>query len=223
MEDTRSLANQLRKVAAEALGTAFLLCTIVGVSLHQSGPADALAVPAVLAVMILVLQPVSGAHFNPAVTVAFWLIRRIGPIRALQFIAAQLLGAILGVMVAHIMYGQVALVPLSATEPHPNGPGLFLGEVIAAFGLVGLILSLAQTRPTAIAYAVGLFVLGASIFTVSGCVANPAVAFGLMFTPSDAGLGGIRAGEFIGAEFLGGILATLTFGWLGRFLRPNSA
>lgn len=210
-----------RRLAAEALGTAFLLAIVVGSGImgdRLSGGnvaiallANAVATGAGLTVLILVFGPLSGAHFNPAVTLAFLLRREIAPGAALAYAAVQVLAAVLGVMLAHVMFAEPLLQ--ASTTLRSGGPQ-WTAEVVATFGLVATILGCLRARPQAVAPAVGLYITAAYWFTASTSFANPAVTLGRTLTDTFSGIAPGDAPAFILAQIAGGILATVIFGWL---------
>lgn len=168
-----------RKLAAEFIGTAFLLATVVGSGImgdRLSGGsvglallANSLATGAILVVLITMLGPISGAHFNPAVTFSFWLRREITLNVALAFVAVQVIGGIAGVWSAHLMFAE-PLIQFSQTVR--TGPPQWFAEVIAAFGLVFVILATLRAKSEAVAMAVGLYITAAYWFTASTSFAN---------------------------------------------------
>lgn len=212
--------DQQRKLVAEALGTAFLVATVVGSGIMAQRLTDDVALQllcntlptgAVLVVLITVLGPVSGAHFNPAVTLAFLLRREIVWKFALAFVAVQIIGAVLGTLVAHGMFSE----PLwQVSQTVRSGGSQWFAEVIATFGLVFLILAGLRTRPEAIPWLVGLYITAAYWFTASTSFANPAVAIGRSFTDTFSGIRPVDLPGFIGAECIGAVLAVGVAGWL---------
>ena len=214
-------ADLPRRLVAEGLGTAFLLAIVVGSGImgeRLSGGnvaiallANAVATGAGLMVLILVFGPLSGAHFNPAVTLAFLLRREIGPATALAYVAVQVLAAALGVMVAHVMFAEAVI---QASTTLRSGGALWTAEVVATFGLVATILGCLRARPEAVPYAVGLYITAAYWFTASTSFANPAVTLGRTLTDTFSGIAPGDAPAFILAQVLGAALATWVFGWL---------
>ncbi len=210
-----------RRLVAEALGTAALLATVVGSGIMGetlSGGnvaiallANAIATGAILVVLILVLGPVSGAHFNPAVTLAFLLRREIPPSDAALYVSVQVAGGILGVFAAHAMF-DIAILQSSATAR--TGGGQWFAEVIATFGLVATILGAVRFRPEAVAYAVGLYITAGYWFTASTSFANPAVTVARALTDTFSGIMPAHAPGFIVAQLIGAALATGVFAWL---------
>jgi len=215
------MADLTRRLAAEFVGTAFLLATVVGsgimaemLSPDNVGVAllgNTIATGAILAVLILVYGPVSGAHFNPAVTVAFAIRREISPRDTALYIVIQILGALAGTIVAHIMFEQ----PLLFASTHPRtGTSQWTGEIVATFSLLAAILGCLRWRPDAIPYAVGLVITAGYWYTSSTSFANPAVTIARSFTDTFSGIVPDHAPAFIAAQFVGAILAVFFFRWL---------
>ncbi|MEK7265232.1 MAG: MIP/aquaporin family protein [Pseudomonadota bacterium] len=213
-----------RKIVAEALGTLLLLAIVVGSGIMGetlAGGNDAvallgntLATGAGLIVLILIFGPVSGAHFNPAVTAIFALRGEISVAGAAAYIAAQIAGALCGVALAHAMFDlDLAQTSLKARD----GFGQALGEATATFGLILTILGCARNRPEATPYAVGLFITAGYWFTSSTSFANPAVAIARTFTNTFSGMRPADAPSFIAAEFIGALIALA----LARYLFPK--
>jgi glycerol uptake facilitator-like aquaporin len=212
-----------RRLVAEALGTAFLLATVIGSGIMAERLADgnlALAllcntIPtgAILAVLILILGPVSGAHFNPAVTLSFLLQREFSAGDAIAYVAAQAVGGVAGTWCAHAMFDEPVLM-LSLTPR--TGAGQWLGETIATFGLVATIIACVRLRPAVTAPAVGLYITAAYWFTSSTSFANPAVTVARSLSDTFAGIRPADAPAFIAAQCIGAILATWLLGWLIR-------
>lgn len=210
-----------KRLAAEFVGTAFLLMTVVGSGIMGESLAggnvalallaNALATGAMLFVLILILAPVSGAHFNPAVTLAFTIRKELALPDAIAFTGVQLAGAVVGVWTAHAMFGE-QIVQL-ATNPR-TGPGQWLAEGIAAFGLVATILGTIRWGTAAVAASVGLFIFAAYWFTSSTSFANPAVTVARMFSDTFSGIRPIDAPLFIVAQVVGAIGAVVAAGWL---------
>ncbi len=212
-----------RRAAAEALGTGFLLAAVVGSGImaqRLAGGNIAIAllgntIPtgAILVVLILIFGPVSGAHFNPAVTLAFLLRRTIPYGDAFLYIFAQVAGAIGGVLLAHAMFDLPLLQQSTTTR---TGPGQWLGEGVATFGLVLTIFGLAARTPPAIPYAVGLFITAAYWFTSSTSFANPAVTFARSLTDTFAGISPSGVVPFVAAQLAGMLLGVAMTAWLWR-------
>jgi glycerol uptake facilitator-like aquaporin len=222
------MADAFRKIAAEALGTALLLAIVVGSGIMGENLAGGNAAIALLAnsvatgagliVLILIFGPVSGAHFNPAVTAIFFLRKEIAPPLAACFIAAQVVGGVLGVFLAHAMFD---LDILQASDKVRAGAGQALGEATATFGLILTILGCLRSRPEAVPYAVGLFITAGYWFTSSTSFANPAVTIARTMTDSFAGISAADAPVFIAAQAFGAALALGAAAFL--FPRPRIA
>ncbi|MBL4876130.1 MAG: aquaporin family protein, partial [Cohaesibacteraceae bacterium] len=171
-----------RRLFAEWLGTLFLLAVIIGSGImadRLSGGIEGLALlgntlptGAILVVIILIFGPVSGAHFNPAVTLVFALRGDIRPTHAVQYIIVQIIGGICGVMIAQLMFDLPLIDPSTTAR---TGIGKWTGEFVATFGLIATILGCLKSRPDAIPYAVGLYITAGYWFTSSTSFANPAV------------------------------------------------
>lgn len=212
-----------RRLAAEALGTAFLLATVVGSGImgdRLDGGTEGLALlgntiatGAILAVLILIYGPISGAHFNPAVTLCFLMRREIGAMLALAYVAAQVVAGILGVWAAHAMFEEPILM---LSEKSRTGGAQWFAEGVATFGLVATILGCVRFRPDAVPYAVGLFITAGYWFTASTSFANPAVTVARSLTNTFSGIAPGDAPLFILAQIAGAVLATIVFGWLLR-------
>ncbi len=220
-ESQRACPATARQLVSEGLGTAFLLATVVGSGIMGERLADGnvalallgntIATGAILAVLILVFGPLSGAHFNPAVTLAFRLRGEIGAAAAAAYAAVQILGGLAGTWAAHLMFEE-PLFQLSTTVR--SGFAQWAAEFIAAFGLVATILGCLKARPEAVAYAVGLYITAGYWFTASTSFANPAVTIARSLTDTFSGIRPIDAPAFIVAQFLGAAAATLLFRWL---------
>ena len=209
-----------RKLVAEALGTALLVATVIGsgIMADRLTGDDALAllgntIPtgAILVVLIAVFSPVSGAHFNPAVTLAMALKGAIAPSLGLAYVAVQIAGGLAGTVAAHLMFG---LPILDASETVRTGLPQWFAEVVATFGLVGIILGGIRFRAEAICWLVGLYITAAYWFTSSTSFANPAVAIARAFTNTFAGIRPVDLPGFIAAELIGSVLAVALFTWL---------
>ena len=209
-----------RRLAAEALGTALLLATVVGSGIMAERLTNDVAVAllcntlatgAILFVLILLFAPISGAHFNPAVTMVRLLDRAI-PFRIAAFYGlVQIAGAVAGVWLAHAMFGE-ALFAFGVKAR--NGFGQDLSESVAAFGLVLTIAGASNRARETIAAAVGLYILAAYWFTASTSFANPAVTLARALTRSFAGIRPLDAPAFIAAQFAGAFLAWVVAGFL---------
>jgi glycerol uptake facilitator-like aquaporin len=210
-----------RRLAAEALGSAFLLIAVVGSGImgeRLSGGnaalallANALATGAALAVLISILGPISGAHFNPAVTLFFALRREIAPSLAGLYAAVQAGGAIAGVWAAHAMF---AMPILELSHKLRDGPAQWWSEGVATFGLLATIAGAVRYTPQAAAYLVALYITGAYWFTASTSFANPAVTVARALTDSFAGIAPSSVAPFIAAQLASAVVAYLVLGWL---------
>jgi glycerol uptake facilitator-like aquaporin len=209
-----------RRLAAEALGTLLLVAGVVGSGIMaQHLTADgalallcnAVATAALLVVLILVFAPVSGAHFNPALTLALWVRREIGAGEALLYGMAQILGGVAGTALAHAMFS----LPLFAAGTHMrSGSGQWLAEGVATFGLLLTIFGCRGGGHRVVAAAVGLYIGAAYWFTASTSFANPAVTIARALTPTFAGIRPIDAPGFIAAQCIAAILAAVVGRWL---------
>jgi glycerol uptake facilitator-like aquaporin len=212
-----------RRIVAEWLGTAFLLAAVVGSGIMAQRLAggnvalallcNTIATGAMLVVLILVFAPVSGAHFNPAVTLAFAARGELQWPVALIYIAAQVVGGIAGVWIAHLMF-ELPVVQLSMTQR--TGAGQWLAEAVASFGLLLTIFGCAARTPSAIPYAVGLYITSAYWFTSSTSFANPAVTIARSLSDTFAGIAPGGIASFIVAQLAGALAAVLLAGWLWR-------
>jgi glycerol uptake facilitator-like aquaporin len=211
-----------RRLAAEALGTAFLVATVVGsgimaetltrdVALALLG--NTLPTGAVLVVLITILGPISGAHFNPAVTMVFALKRELMPAEALGYILVQIAGGVAGTLLAHAMF---ALPLWDASLKVRTGGPQWLAEGIAAFGLVVTILAGLKFNRPAIPSLVGLYITAAYWFTSSTSFANPAVAIARSLTNTFSGIRPVDLPGFIAAELAGALTALWLMNWLLR-------
>ncbi len=199
-----------QRLGAELLGTALLLATVIGSGImgeRLAGGnvaiallANTLATGTILVVLVTMLGPISGAHLNPAVTMVFRLRREIAPAEAGGYVAAQLAGAVLGVLAAHLMFDE-ALLQVSAKVR--AGPSQWISEWVATFGLVTTILLTLQASRAAVPMAVGLYITAAYWFTASTSFANPAVTIARAFSNTFAGIRPLDAGPFIVAQLLG--------------------
>lgn len=203
-----------RKLVAEALGTALLLATVVGsgiMAAKLAGGNTAIAllgntIPtgAMLVVLISTLGPVSGAHFNPLVTLAAWLDGALKPREAMGYVAAQVGGAVLGVVAAHAMF-DVPLIQVATTIR--TGQAQWLAEVVASFGLLTVIFLSVRHAPSQVAVNVGLYITAAYWFTASTSFANPAVTFARSLSDSFAGIRPVDVPGFVIAQLAGAALA----------------
>lgn len=210
-----------RKLVAEGLGTLLLLATVIGSGIMAENLADGnaavallgntLATGAILAVLITMLGPISGAHFNPAVTLAFLVRREIDPKTAAAYLIVQIVGGLAGAVLAHAMF-DMDLVQVSTNAR--TGMGQWLAEGVATFGLVATILATLKARPSAVAAMVGLYISAGYWFTASTSFANPAVTVARSFTDTFSGIAPADAPAFIAAQFVGAVVATGLMAWL---------
>jgi glycerol uptake facilitator-like aquaporin len=210
-----------RRLAGEALGTALLLAVVIGsgimgerlcggnVAIALLG--NTLSTGAGLVVLITIFGPLSGAHFNPAVTLVFALRREIGWGLAAAYIAVQVVGGILGVWTAHAMFAEPVL---QLSTKLRDGPAQVFAEFVATFGLIAAILGSIRFRPEATPMIVGLYITAAYWFTASTSFANPAVTIARSLSNTSAGIAPSSAPTFILAQLAGAIAANLLFGWL---------
>ena len=214
-------ASLARRFTAEFLGTAFLLAAVVGsgiMAAKLAGGNGALALlcntlptGAILTVLILTLGPISGAHFNPAVSVAFALRQELPWTVAALYIAGQLIGGIVGVWTAHLMF-ELPLWHISTTVR--TGPGQWLAEAVATFGLILAIFGCLAGAPASVPYAVGLYITAAYWFTASTSFANPAVTIARSLSDTFAGIAPADVLAFILAQLAGMLAAVLLWRWL---------
>ena len=214
-----------RRFVAEALGTGMLVATVVGSGImaetltHDTALAllgNTLATGAMLVVLITILGPISGAHFNPAVSLVLCLNRSL-PARDLPtYLVAQFAGGIAGTMGAHLMFSLPVLEV--ATKPR-TGAAQWFSEGVAAFGLVAVVLAGLRFERRAVPWLVGLYITGAYWFTASTSFANPAVAVARALTNTFSGIRPVDLPGFIIAELLGALIALALMGWL---LKPET-
>ena len=207
-----------RKFWAEAVGSFFLFVTVIGSGImaeNLSGGnvavallGNTLATGCILAVLIAMLGPVSGAHFNPAVTLAFRLRGEITSRAAVLFVLAQLVGGIVGVWAAHAMFD---LPILQFSEKVRTGGGQWLGELIATFGLVLTIFGTIRANPKWVPASVGLYISAAYWFTSSTSFANPAITIARSLSNTFAGIAPANVAPFVVAQLAGAVLALVVF------------
>jgi glycerol uptake facilitator-like aquaporin len=210
-----------RRLVAEALGTALLLAAVVGSGImgeRLSGGnvaiallANTLATGAALVALILTLGPISGAHLNPAVTLAEALHGTLPWREAALYVAVQLAGAFAGVAAAHVMFGETLF---TASRHVRSGGAQVFSEFVATFGLLSIICGCSRLRPSAVPFAVGAYITAAYWFTASTSFANPAVTVARSVTNTFAGIRPADAPGFIAAQLVGAAAATLLFRWL---------
>ncbi len=209
-----------RRAFAEMLGTALLVATVVGsgimaetltkdVALALLG--NTLPTGAILVVLITILGPISGAHFNPAVSIVFALRRELSGREAALYIVVQIVGGILGTVIAH---GMFALPLLDASMKVRTGGAQWFAEAVAAFGLVVTILAGIRFERSAVPWLVGLYITAAYWFTASTSFANPAVAIARSFTNTFSGIRPLDLPGFIIAELVGAVIGMVVMTWL---------
>jgi glycerol uptake facilitator-like aquaporin len=221
-------ASLPRRLAAEAIGTALLLAAVVGSGImgeRLAGGnvalallANTLATGAALVALLLAFGPISGAHLNPAVTLAEAARRPALRAEVLPYLAAQLLGAFAGVIAAHGMFGE----PLLTASTHARAGLAQAGsEAVATFGLLAVIFACSRRRPDAVPYAVGAWITGAYWFTASTSFANPAVTLARAATDTFSGIRPADVPAFLVAQLLGAAAATALFVWLDAARIPK--
>jgi glycerol uptake facilitator-like aquaporin len=222
-------ADLRRRLVAEALGTAFLLAIVIGSGIMGERLAGGNAAVALLAntvatgaglvPLILTFGPISGAHLNPAVTLADAALGGRPWREVPGYIAAQIAGAFAGVAVAHVMFAE----PVFFASQHARaGVPQLVSEFVATFGLLATIWGTFRTRPTAIPFAVGAYVTAGYWFTASTCFANPAVTLARAWSNTFAGIRPADTGGFIAAQLAGAAAATALFAWLVPVRRTAS-
>jgi glycerol uptake facilitator-like aquaporin len=219
-----------RRIVAEATGTALLLAAVVGSGIMGERLANGnvaiallantLATGATLVALILTFGPISGAHFNPAVTMADASQGGLPWRDVPEYIAAQIVGAFAGVAAAHLMFGEPLL---SASRHVRTGGAQIFSEFIATFGLVAVIWGCVRLRPSVVPFAVGAYITGAYWFTASTSFANPAVTLARSASNTFAGIRPEDAPGFILAQLAGAAAATLLFRWLVPSLPKDAA
>jgi glycerol uptake facilitator-like aquaporin len=218
-----------QRLVAETLGTAFLLATVIGSGIMGAKLAggnlalallgNTLPTGAILAVLITIFGPISGAHFNPAVTLALTLRGKMSAREASHYVLCQLIGGMIGVWAAHVMF-DLPVWQLSTTVR--SGSGQWFAEVVATFGLLLTIFACAAAAPASTAYAVGLYITAAYWFTASTSFANPAVTIARALSDTFAGIRPQDVGPFLVAQLTGALVGA----YLGRWLfaeQPLSA
>jgi glycerol uptake facilitator-like aquaporin len=210
-----------RRVVAEFLGTAFLVAAVIGSGITADRLANGnvalallantIATGAALVTLILAFGQVSGAHFNPVVTVMDALEKGLPWAETPHYVISQILGGVSGAVVAHLMF---ALPVISLSRHARSGSPQVLSEFVATFGLVSVIWGCSRLRSTAVAFAVGAYIMAAYWFTASTSFANPAVTIARCISDTFAGIRPSDVPWFVIAQFLGGIAATVVFRWL---------
>jgi glycerol uptake facilitator-like aquaporin len=212
----------VQRAFCELLGTAFLLAAVVGsgIMAQKLSGDDAIALlcntlptGAILVVLILVFGPLSGAHFNPAVSIGFALRSELPWSETGIYIAAQVLGGLVGVWIAHLMF-ELPVWQFSITER--TGPGQWLAEAVATFGLLLTIFGCVSRRPDSVPYAVGLYITAAYWFTASTSFANPAVTIARSLSDTFAGIAPAGVAAFIVSQLAGMLVAVGLSRWLWR-------
>ena len=208
------VATVARKLMAEFLGTLLLVAVVIGSGIMAEGMAagngavallgNTLATGAILVVLITILGPVSGAHFNPAVTLAFFVRRDIAWMAALGFVVVQVAGGAAGAVLANTMFD---LAPVQAAQAARTGPGQWLSEGVATFGLVLTILGGMRYRPNAVPALVGLYISAGYWFTASTSFANPAVAMARTLSDTFSGIMAAHVPAFVAMQLLGALVA----------------
>jgi glycerol uptake facilitator-like aquaporin len=217
------MSSLAQRGVAECLGTAFLLAGVVGSGIMAAKLSDGngalallcntLPTGAILAVLILTFAPISGAHFNPAVSIAFALRGDLPKFALVVYVAAQVTGAIVGVWIAHLMF-ELPLWQFSATVR--TGPGQWLAESVATFGLLLTIFGCVARTPAAVPYAAGLYITSAYWFTASTSFANPAVTIARSLSDTFAGIAPAGVAAFIVAQLVGMLAAVCLARWFWR-------
>lgn len=210
-----------RHLAAEFVGTLLLLSAVIGSGIMAERLAggnialallcNTIATGTALVALILAFGPISGAHLNPAVTLADAISGGFAWRHVPAYLGAQVAGAFAGVITAHLMFG----LPLLSVSTHVrNGPAQLFSEFVATFGLLAVIWGCSRTRPTAVPVAVGAYIASAYWFTASTSFANPAVTLARALTNTFAGIRPADVPSFIAAQLVGALSATLLFQWL---------
>jgi glycerol uptake facilitator-like aquaporin len=215
------MSDPARRCVAEGLGTALLLAVVVGSGVMGESLAggnvaiallgNTLATGAALVVLITVFGPISGAHFNPVVSMVFALRRELSAGVAAAYVAAQVAGAVLGVWAAHAMFAEPVL---QVSTKLRDGPAQAWSEVVATFGLVATILGVGRARPDFTAVAVGLYITAAYWFTASTSFANPAVTIARSLSDTFAGIAPTSVPAFIAAQIAGALIGLGVMRWL---------
>ncbi len=212
--------NLVRRLVAEGLGTAFLVATVIGSGImgEQLAAGNAaiallgntLATGAILVVLISVFGQISGAHFNPVVSLSFAIQRKLPWREFVPYAAVQIVGAVMGTILAHIMFE----MPLIQISTHVRtGVGIWTGEIVASFGLLITILGCLRSDPRVVPYAVALFITAGYWFTSSTSFANPAVTIARSLTDTFSGIRPDDVSAFILAQIAGALIATLLVRW----------
>ena len=210
-----------KQLFAEFLGTLLLVCTVVGSGIMAESLAggnvaiallgNTLPTGAILYVLISLLGPISGAHFNPVVSLVFRIKGELSNTPFFLFIGFQILGGVMGTLVAHLMFD---MAPLELGEKARTGPSQWLAEGVATFGLLATILGFVKFKKESVAMGVGLYITAAYWFTASTSFTTPAVTIARGFTTSFAGIDPAHVPAFILAQIVGALLALAVFSWL---------
>lgn len=209
-----------RRLVAEALGTSLLVATVVGSGIMAASLtrdpglmllANALSTGAILVVLITNLGPISGAHFNPAVTLVFAIKGLLSWREGLSYAAVQIAGGVCGTFIAHLMFSKPML---EASMTIRSGGAQWFSEAVAAFGLVGFILAGRKFKRSAAPWTVGLYITAAYWFTASTSFGNPAVTIARSLTDSFSGIRAIDVPAFVYSQFAGAVVALLLMTWL---------
>ncbi|MGI0523750.1 MIP/aquaporin family protein [Rhizobium giardinii] len=223
-----SAFNLRRRLFAEALGTCLLVATVVGSGIMADTLTDdvalsllgnTLATGAILVALITIFGPISGAHFNPAVSLVFALKRQLPRRELALYVAAQCLGGIAGTVAAHLMFD---LAPIEASLNVRTGGAQWFSEGVATFGLVAVILGGIRSDPKSVPWLVGLYITAAYWFTASTSFANPAVAMARSLTNTFSGIRPLDLPGFVVAEILGALCALALMNWLLRQPSANA-
>lgn len=209
-----------RRLVAEAVGTALLLATVVGSGIMAERMTDipalallanASATAAVLVVLVTVFAPISGAHFNPVVTLSALLARTMRPVAAALYIAAQVAGALIGTALAHLMFD----LPVYQLSHHGRtGAGQWLAEIVATAGLLLVIRLAGERQPSSVPALVGLYIGAAYWFTSSTSFANPAVTLARAFTNTFSGIALVDVPAFVLMQLVGALIGVGVAAWL---------
>jgi glycerol uptake facilitator-like aquaporin len=213
--------DRTRRLASELVGTAMLLAAVVGSGIMAERLAggnqaiallaNTIATGAALVALILTFGPISGAHFNPAVTLADASQRGVGWRDAAGYIAVQVVGAVVGVWAAHMMFAEPVLMLSTATR---SGPPQIFSEFVATFGLLSVIWGCSRRQPTMVPFAVAAYITAAYWFTASTSFANPAVTVARALTDTFAGIRPADVPGFVAGQLAGAGAATVLFKWL---------
>ena len=213
--------NLAKRAAAEGIGTAFLVAAVVGSGimgerLSDGNPAvtllaNSLATGGALVALILAFGPISGAHFNPVVSLVARMRRELAGGEMLAYVAMQVAGGLAGVATAHLMFGEPMFTPSLHAR---TGMAQLFSESIATFGLIAVILGCARTRPAAMPCAVAAYITSAYWFTASTSFANPAVTLARLLTDSFSGIRPSDVVAFVAAQVIGGLIAASVLGWV---------